>query len=120
MAENESLDLGSSYAKRWDAAFTAVQSGDLGEKVAPKVSKALYGGVRKALKQLQEHGVTLADLVNARDSRQRLHLTDTYERQWQTCSPATGTSGWPSPRMETGKGCRGRGCSLPHDSTNRE
>jgi hypothetical protein len=51
MAENESLDLGSSYAKRWDAAFTAVQSGDLCEKVAPKVSKALYGGVRKALKQ---------------------------------------------------------------------
>lgn len=47
MAENESLDLGSSYAKRWNAAFTAVQSGDPCEKVAPKVSKALYGGVRK-------------------------------------------------------------------------
>ena len=41
MAENESLDLGSSYAKRWDAAFTAVQSGDPCEKVAPKVSKAI-------------------------------------------------------------------------------
>jgi hypothetical protein len=72
MAENESLDLGSSYAKRWDAASTAVQNGDPCEKVAPKVSRALYGGVRKALKQLQEHGVTLADLLNARNSRPRL------------------------------------------------
>jgi hypothetical protein len=72
MAENESLDLGSSYAKRWDAAFTAVQNGDPCEKVAPKVSNALYGGVRRALKQFQEKGVTLADLLNAGDSRQRL------------------------------------------------
>ncbi len=72
MAENESLDLGSSYAKRWDAAFTAVQNGDPCEKVAPKVSKALYSGLRRALKQFQEKGVTLADLLNARDSRQRL------------------------------------------------
>jgi hypothetical protein len=72
MAENESLDLGLSYAKRWDAAFTAIQQGDPCEKVAPKVSKALYGGVRKALQQFQEHGVTLADLLNARASRQRL------------------------------------------------
>ncbi len=72
MAENESLDLGSSYAKRWDAAFTAAQNGDPCEKVAPKVSKALYDGVRKALKQFQEHGITLSDLLDARDSRQRL------------------------------------------------
>ncbi len=50
MAETESLDLGSSYAKRRDAAFNAVHNGDPCEKVAPKVSKALYGGVRRALK----------------------------------------------------------------------
>jgi hypothetical protein len=73
MAENESLDIGSSYAKRWDAAFTAVQNGDPPREVALKVSKALYGGLRKALKQFQEKGVTLADLLNARDSRQRLN-----------------------------------------------
>jgi hypothetical protein len=72
MAENESLDLGSSYAKRWDVAFTAVQNGDPCEKVAPKVSEALYGGVRRALKQFQENGVTLSDLLNARNSRQSL------------------------------------------------
>lgn len=74
MAENESLDLSSPYAKRWDVPFNAVQNGDPSEKVAPKVSKALYGGVRRTLKQFREHGVTLADLVSARDSRQRLRL----------------------------------------------
>lgn len=72
MAENESLDLGSSYAKRWDAAFTAVQNGDPCEKIASKVSKALYGAVRKALKQFQEHGISLSDLLDARDPWQRL------------------------------------------------
>jgi hypothetical protein len=72
MAENESLDLGSSYAKRWDAAFTAVQNCDPCEKVAPKVSKALCGGLRRALKQFQEKGVTLVHLLSARNSRQRL------------------------------------------------
>ena len=72
MAENESLDLGSSYAQRWNASFTSVQNGDPSEKVAPKVGKALYGGVRKALKQFQEHGVTLSDLLDARNSRPQL------------------------------------------------
>ena len=49
MAENESLDLGSSYSQRWEPASIAVQNGDLCDKVAPKVSKALYGGLSKAL-----------------------------------------------------------------------
>jgi len=52
--------------------FRHLRNGDPPEKVAPKVSKALYGGVRKALKQFREHGVTLAELLNARDSRPRL------------------------------------------------
>jgi hypothetical protein len=73
MAENESLDLGSSYAKRWDPAFTAFKNGDPCEKVASKISKALYGGLRKALKQFQEHEVSLSDLLDACGSRQRLH-----------------------------------------------
>ena len=72
MAENESLDLGSSYAKRWEVAVTAVLNGDPCETLVPKVSKALYDGVRKALKQFRERGVTLADLLNARDSGPRL------------------------------------------------
>jgi hypothetical protein len=72
MAENESLELGSSYAKRWEAPCTAIQHGEPCEKVASKVSRALCGGLRKALKQIQKRGVTLADLLNARDSRPRL------------------------------------------------
>ena len=72
MAENESLDLGSSYAQRWNPAFTSIQQGDPCEQTAPKVSKALYGGVRKAIKQFQEHGVKLSDLLDARNSPQRL------------------------------------------------
>ena len=32
----------------------------------------MYGGVRKALKQFQEHGVTLSDLLDARNSRPQL------------------------------------------------
>jgi hypothetical protein len=72
MAENESLDLGTAYAKRWDAGFTAIQHGEPCEKVVPKVCKALYAGIRKALKQFQERGVTLSHLLYARDSRQRL------------------------------------------------
>jgi hypothetical protein len=72
MAENESLDLGSSYAQRWDAAFTAIQKGDPCEKVTSKIGKALYGGLRKAVKQFRDHGVTLADLLDARGSRRPL------------------------------------------------
>jgi hypothetical protein len=73
MAENESLDLGSSGAKRWESPFTSIQNRVPCEKIAPKISKALYGGIRKALKQFQEQGVKLAALLNFRHSRQQLH-----------------------------------------------
>jgi queuosine biosynthesis protein QueC len=60
MAENESLDLGSSGAQRWSLPLTAFQNGEPCEQIAPKYSKSLIGGLRKALKQFQERGVTLA------------------------------------------------------------
>src|SRR4051812_21595834 len=72
MAENESLDLGSSYAKRWDAPLTSFQNGDPCEKVAAKFSKALYSGLRKALNPFRKYGVILTDFLDARDSRERL------------------------------------------------
>jgi hypothetical protein len=72
MAENESLDLGTSHAKRWDAVFNAVQYGESCEKITPKVCKALYGGLRRALKQFQEQGISLSDLLGAQGSRHRL------------------------------------------------
>jgi hypothetical protein len=77
MAENESLDLGGPYAKRWDAVCEHIRNGASSEEVASKVEIALYKGLRKALKQFQEKGVTLADLHRSRDrpqdQRQILH-----------------------------------------------
>jgi len=72
MAENESLDLGGAYAKRWDVPFDSVRKGESCRDVARKVESAMYSGLRKSLKQLQEYGVTLADLLAQRNSRQAL------------------------------------------------
>jgi hypothetical protein len=96
MAENESLDLGSSYSKRWDAAFISFRNDDPCEKVAPKISKALYGGIRRALKRFEESGVKLTDLLNARDSRQRLRQLvrqtgdHQYAQLFEYAAPASG------------------------------
>jgi hypothetical protein len=72
MAENESLDLGTAYAKRWDAVFAAVNKASPCGEVASKVSKALYSGVKKALEQFREHGVRISEFLADRDSRERL------------------------------------------------
>lgn len=72
MAENESLDLGSPYAKRWDVVCDLVRKGASPEKVASKVEDALYKALRKALKQLREKGVTPADLLKSRGCPQVL------------------------------------------------
>jgi len=98
MAENESLDLGTSYAKRWETAFNAVLNGEPCEKVVPKFCKALYGGLRKALKQFQEHGVSLSELLDARDSRQRLRQLirqlegHQYAHLFESAALASGTA----------------------------
>lgn len=70
MAENESLDLGGAYAKRWDVPFDSVRRGASCKDVARKVESALYSGLRKTLKQLEECGVSLSDLLSRRNSRQ--------------------------------------------------
>lgn len=72
MAENESLDLGGSYAKRWDVVCEHVRKGASAEQIASKVEDALYAGLRKSLKQFQQKGVTLADLLKSRDCPQDL------------------------------------------------
>jgi len=72
MAENESLDLGGAYAQRWDVPFESVRKGGECKDVARKVESALYSGLRKTLKQLQEFGVSLSDLLSQRNSRQAL------------------------------------------------
>lgn len=68
MAENESLDLGNPNARRWDAVYDAIRKGQPCEKVAKQVRTKLHQGLRKALKQFAEKGVSLEDLLNHRDS----------------------------------------------------
>lgn len=70
MAENESLDLDSSPRMR--VVFDAFRNGSSCTEVSSKLERALIGGLRKALKQFQEKGVTLADLLKSRDCPQAL------------------------------------------------
>ena len=65
MAENESLDLGSSPRMR--VVFDAFRNGSSCPEVSSKLERALVGGLRKALQQFREKGVTLADLLKSRD-----------------------------------------------------
>jgi len=98
VAENESLDLGGSYAKRWDAAFTAVRERASCATVAREFERALYGGLRKALKQWNERGVSLSDLLHQCDSRQALQtsirMTDghQYMRLFESAVASSGPS----------------------------
>lgn len=70
MAENESLDLGSSPRMRF--VFDTFRNGSSCPEVASKLEKALVGGLRNVLKQFREKGVTLADLLKSRDCPQAL------------------------------------------------
>jgi hypothetical protein len=70
MAENESLDLDSSPRMR--VVFDAFRNGASCPEVSSKLEHALIGGLRKALKQFREKGVTLADLLKSRDCPQVL------------------------------------------------
>lgn len=68
MAENESLDLGSAHARRWDVVFDAVRKGESCEKTAEQVNEKLREGLRKALKQFAEYGVPLQTLLDRRNA----------------------------------------------------
>jgi len=65
MAENESLDLDRSPRMR--VVFDAVSNGASCQEVTSKLENALIGCLRKTLKQFQEKGVTLSDLLKSRD-----------------------------------------------------
>ena len=73
MAENESLDLGSSNARRWDEVSQDIRNGTPWEKVAPKVTKKLHEALRKFFKQLAKKGVSFEQLLAARESPQALN-----------------------------------------------
>jgi hypothetical protein len=68
VAENESLDLGSPNARRWDEVFNGFRNGTPWEKIASKVSTKLHDALRKVFKQLAKKGVPFAQLLAARES----------------------------------------------------
>lgn len=68
MAENESLNLGSQDARRWDEVYNGIRDGTPWDKIAPKVSKKLHEAFRKVFKQLAEKGVPFEQLFAARES----------------------------------------------------
>ena len=72
MAENESLDLGGPYAKRWDPVCEKVRKGESPEQVAAGFEQALYRGLAKTLKQIRDRGVTLQELLSSRDAPRRM------------------------------------------------
>ena len=70
MAENESLDLGSSPRMR--VGVRRLPQRVVLHRGLLEARRALISGLRKALKQFQEKGVTLADLLKSRDCPQAL------------------------------------------------
>jgi len=100
MAENESLDLGGPYARRWDVPFDSVRNGGSCKDATHEVEKALYGGLRKSLKQWNEYGVSLSDLLNQRDSKQGLRniIRKMQGHQYARLFAAAAASSGPSQR----------------------
>jgi len=72
MAENESLDLDNPYGRRWAVFADLIRKGESFDNVAPRVRRALYRGLRNALKQFAEYGITLEILLQGRHSPQSL------------------------------------------------
>ena len=72
MAENESLDLNSPYARRWNPALEAALRGDSCQKVSSLIRRALLGSIKKAMKQFAECGVLIADFLDNRGSPRAL------------------------------------------------
>ncbi|MBN1909341.1 MAG: hypothetical protein JW818_06355 [Pirellulales bacterium] len=72
MAENESLDLSNPYGRRWAILADLIRNGRSFDEVSQGVRKALYKGLRNALKQFAEHGITLEMLIENRHSPQLL------------------------------------------------
>ena len=70
MAKNESLDLDSPYAQRWNPVRDAARRVAHPEEVVLVTKANLKGAIRKVLVEFQVCGVTTADFLAARgDSR---------------------------------------------------
>lgn len=72
MAENESLDLKSPYAQRWNAVRDATQKGGSPQEVVVVTKANLKRAFRKVLVEFQVCGVTTADFLAARGDSKAL------------------------------------------------
>jgi hypothetical protein len=72
MAENESLDLKSPYAQRWNAVRDAARKGTSCQKVVSITRKKFYEALRKVIRQFKVYGVTTTDFLSGRASPRTL------------------------------------------------
>jgi hypothetical protein len=63
MAENESLDLKSPYAQRWNPVIDAARKGASSQQVGSIAKEKLYQAIRKTRKDLKEYGTSPADFL---------------------------------------------------------
>src|SRR5690348_12586773 len=68
MAENESLDLTSRHARRWNIVRDAAQKGGSCREVASLTKKMFLKALCKALGEFAGYGVTTADFFASRGS----------------------------------------------------
>ncbi len=68
MAENESLDLASPRAQRWNADRDAAQKGASSEEVGAVTRKTFLKAMRNVVKQFEEYGVSTGDFISKRGS----------------------------------------------------
>lgn len=72
MAENESLDLNSPCAQRWNVVRDVIRKGASHPEILAVTRATLRRAVRKVLVELQVYGVTTADFLAARDNPKAL------------------------------------------------
>ncbi len=68
MAENESLDVNSPRARRWNLVRDAAQKGESCQPVGLVTRKTFLKAVRKVIGEFEEYGVTTADFFANRGS----------------------------------------------------
>jgi hypothetical protein len=72
MAENESLDLNTPGARRWNTVRDAAMNGGSCQQVSELTRKSFLKAIRKVLREFEESGVTTADFLASRGSPQAM------------------------------------------------
>ncbi len=83
MAENESLNIYTPYGRRWMILVDAIRRQQDADRVVQLARQTLCRTLDKVLRQLAEHGVTLARLLQYRDApdtlRQFLYMCQGHD-----------------------------------------